>query len=353
MIVIVIIAMVMLAYIGWGFFSTVRFKKPSGHYALGTTGMEVTDNSRIEDALMDRQKFRRLLLQFWYPAIKTNEAVKATYHPNPEIFNSDVTNLFNSIPNVLLKRLSGSKTNALLNAPLSISENNYPVLVFSHGMDGMRSMNTFQMEELASHGYIIVSIEHSFAASGTVFNDGSKAGVTPYELMEDESFGNAMVNKWSADQVFTINYLEKLNEQQGNTFSGRLNMKELGVFGFSFGGAVSTNTLVLDKRIKAGVNLDGFYYGENYSKGFEQPFMEIRSQPATPEKVSDKELEMSHLTRERWKFLWFDEWNKRLRAYAKNGYYSYTMEGANHFSFCDLPLMAPFQWLLAPKAARI
>jgi predicted dienelactone hydrolase len=350
---IVAIALIVIVYVSWEIFSTVRFKRPSGSHAVGTLGMEVTDSSRVEDVLASEQKFRRLILQFWYPAKKSKGIAKANYHPNPDVFNNDVANLFKSIPQLLLKRLSLSKTNALVNAPLSDSESNYPLLVFSHGMDGMRFLNTFQMEELASHGYIVVSIEHSFAASGTVFSDGSKAGVTPYELMEDESFGNSMVNKWSADQVFAINYLEKLNKQDGNIFTGKLNMNELGIFGFSFGGAVSTNTLVLDKRIKAGVNLDGFYYGENYSKGFEQPFMEIRSQPAAPDKVSEKELEMSHLTRERWKFIWFDEWNKRLKSYARNGYYSYTIQGSNHFSFCDLPLMAPFQWLLAPKATRI
>lgn len=353
MVFVFLIIVIVVTYAGWEFFSTVRFKEPSGPYAVGTFGIEATDNSRFEDALVGQQKFRRLILQFWYPAIKTNGAIKAKYHPAPEIFNSDVASLFKSIPQLLLKRLSGAKTNSLFNAPLSISETSYPVLVFSHGMDAMRFFNTFQMEELASHGYIVVSIEHSFSASGTVFNDGSKGGLTPYEQMEDEQFGNAMVNKWSADQVFAINYLEKLNRDTGSIFYKRLNMDELGVFGFSFGGAVSTNTLVLDKRIKAGVNLDGFYYGENYSKGFDQPFMEIRSQPATPEKVTEQELAMSHLSRERWKYIWFDEWNKRLTSYAKNGYYSYTIQGANHFSFCDLPLMAPFKWLLAPRATRI
>ena len=70
--------------------------------------------------------------------------------------------------------------------------------------------------------------------------------------------------------MFAIDYLEKINNDPGNTFF-KSNLAQLGIFGFSFGGAVSANTLVFDKRVKAGVNLDGFYYGENYAKGFEQP----------------------------------------------------------------------------------
>ena len=351
--VIVVLILLVVVYAGVELFSKVKFNMPSGPHAAGTLGMEVTDYARTEDAFPREQKPRRLIVQFWYPALKTGKEKRAVYHPNPDHFNREVAELFSSIPQVLLKRLSGSTTNALVNAPLSSSENKYPVLVFSHGMDGMRFLNTFQMEELASHGYIVVSIEHSFAATGTVFSDGSGGGYIPYERMEDEAYANAMVNKWSADQVFVINCLEKLNQQRDSMFYSKLNMDELGVFGFSFGGAVSTNTLVLDKRIKAGVNIDGFYYGENYTSGFEQPFMEIRSQPAAPDKVSEKELAMSHLTRERWKYIWIDEWNKRLNAYARKGYFSYTVNGANHFSFCDLPLIAPFQWLLAPKAGRI
>lgn len=113
---------------------------------------------------------------------------------------------------------------------------------------------------------------------------------------------------------------------------------------------------MLDKRIKAGVNLDGFYYGRNYDKGFTQPFMELRSQPKLPEKVTEAELRISHLSRKRWQYIWFDEWDKRFSSYTKNvecGGYSYAVNGADHFSFCDLPLMAPFPWLLSPKTARI
>lgn len=67
---IVAIALIVLVFVGGEIFSTVRFKRPSGSYAVGTLGMEVTDSSRLEDALPGEQKFRRLILQFWYPAKK-------------------------------------------------------------------------------------------------------------------------------------------------------------------------------------------------------------------------------------------------------------------------------------------
>lgn len=342
-------------YVAWEIYSPIHFKKPTGPFAIGTFGIEVTDSSRMEEALPDARRYKRLILQFWYPASPSTGLKRAKYHPNPDYFGHEVNKLFD-IPEVMLARLTKSTTNAWENAPLSTVKPAYPVIVFSHGMNGMRFLNTYQMEELASHGYVVVSIEHTFAALGTVFADGSKGGIVPYERMENDSFANAMVNKWSADQMFAIDCIEKMNQDGHSVFSGKLDLDNIGILGFSFGGAVSTNTLTLDKRIKAGVNLDGFYYGENYLKGFEQPFMEIRSQPASPETVTENELKQSHLTRARWKYVYFEEWNKRLNAYtkrAKNEPLSYTVEGADHFGFCDLPLIAPFPWLLSPKTARI
>lgn len=352
--IIITIVFFIVVYVIWEILRPVKFVKPSGPYSVGTLGMEITDASRIEDASKEN-KYRRLILQFWYPAVEKPGLKKAKYHPHADVFNADVASLFKTIPQLLLKRLSTSTTNSFVNAPLSHSETQYPVLLFSHGMDAMRFLNTFQMEELASHGYIVVSVEHTFSATGTVFSDGSKGGITPYELMEDENFANAMVNKWTTDQMFAIDYLEKINNERGNIFFGKLNMEKLGVLGFSFGGAVSANTLVFDNRIKAGVNLDGFYYGNNHTKGFGQPYMEIRSQPTPPDKVTETELKMSHLSLERWKYIWFEEWDKRLNEYVKNkgDFFSYTVNGADHFSFSDLPLIAPFMWLLSPKTSRI
>lgn len=350
-----VVILLLSGYVAWEVSSPIRFDKPTGPYTVGTFGAEVTDSARVEDALPGKDRYRRLILQFWYPAEKTAGLTRAMYHPNPDYFDREVNKLFD-IPEVMLSRLTKSTTNSWVNAPVSPTKPKYPVILFSHGMNGMRFLNTYQMEELASHGYIVVSVEHTFTALGTIFQDGSKGGIIPYERMENDSFANAMVDRWSTDQVFALDCIEKFNQPGNTVFSGKLDLEHIGILGFSFGGAVSTNTLVLDKRIKAGINLDGFYYGTHYETGFDQPFMEIRSQPASTEKVTEDELRQSHLTRARWKYVWFDEWNKRLSAYAKHAAkepLSYTIEGADHFSFCDLPLMAPFPWLLSPETARI
>ena len=124
--IILLIIFFIVVYIIWEILRPIHFSKPGGSYSVGTFGIEITDTSRIENASKE-SKYRRLILQFWYPALEKPGLKKAKYHPNADQFNSDVASLFKSIPQLFLKRLSGSTTNSLANAPLSESETNQEV----------------------------------------------------------------------------------------------------------------------------------------------------------------------------------------------------------------------------------
>ena len=43
-------------------------------------------------------------------------------------------------------------------------EPSYPVLIFLEGLGAFRQMSTFQVEELVSHGYIVVAIDQPYTA---------------------------------------------------------------------------------------------------------------------------------------------------------------------------------------------
>ena len=66
-------------------------------------------------------------------------------------------------------------TNAIPSAPVADNEPSYPVLIFLEGAIGFRQMNTFQVEALVSHGYIVAAIDQPYAAAEVVFPDGSQA----------------------------------------------------------------------------------------------------------------------------------------------------------------------------------
>jgi hypothetical protein len=63
-------------------------------------------------------------------------------------------------------------THAIPSAPVADDQPNYPVLIFLTGLTGFRRSNTFQVEELVSHGYIVVGLDQPYAAATIVFPDG-------------------------------------------------------------------------------------------------------------------------------------------------------------------------------------
>ena len=72
----------------------------------------------------------------------------------------------------------------------------WPVLVFSHGWDGMRYQNTVQMEALASNGYVVFAPEHAYGAVISVYPDGTKTYNKPGALpkgVSDEEYQQAAI----------------------------------------------------------------------------------------------------------------------------------------------------------------
>jgi predicted dienelactone hydrolase len=54
------------------------------------------------------------------------------------------------------------RTNSCLDAP--ITEGAHPVILFSHGYTGAFTDYTFIFEDLASPGYVVASVDHTYEA---------------------------------------------------------------------------------------------------------------------------------------------------------------------------------------------
>lgn len=313
------------------------FPKPSGPHSVGTLQVELRDDSRAG---------RKLLVQFYYPAQAEPGAI-SPYTTHPEQMEENLNALY-GVPRPLLRKITRATVPVQLNAEPAAGRQ-FPLLVFSHGYNGARSQNSFLLPELASQGYVIASIEHTGASSGAVFQDGSRGGITPFDsLMSNEAFSNQEIEKWTLDQSFVLDQIETLSRSGALSFGHLLDLERVGAFGHSFGGATSAATLTRDARFRAGINLDGFYFGDYYKTGFSQPFLELRADNKRPEEMTDQELKEWKFTREQYRDFLFDEWGRRIGSYARKGYESYTIRYANHMSFSDFSLMMPFAFLTAP-----
>jgi dienelactone hydrolase len=253
------------------------------------------------------------LVHVWYPA-----QVEPGSRPAP---------LMEHMP-FQFSHLSLVQTHAYQDAPVSSAQASYPVLIFSHGHVGFIEQNLTQFEELASHGYIVCSIAHTYHAIATVFPDGRVVPADP-DLANDFLKGNSPnhnVNAehlriWVDDTRFLMDELENIQRGAGESLlAGKLDMTRLGIFGQSFGGVTAVQVCSVDDRCQAGINMDGGLPGD-YATGVIssrsiQPFMFIFNEG----RANYVRTTLGRLT---------------------NTAYGITVRGTTHFNFTDLSLYSP------------
>ena len=150
---------------------------------------------------------RKLTLEVWYPASESTEL--AIY--------SDETRSGKSFE---------IQADAYRDAPIMATDENYPIVVISHGYTGYRTLMHYLGEHLASHGYVVAAIDHTDSTNKDV-----NFAESPYS-----GFPSTLLNR-SRDQVFTLNAVA-----QHRFFADDVDDTRAGVIGYSMGGygAVST-----------------------------------------------------------------------------------------------------------------
>ncbi|MFD2069461.1 alpha/beta hydrolase family protein [Pontibacter silvestris] len=313
---------------------------PTGAYRVGYQERVLMDSARV--ASTSSSGYRNLIVSLYYPTTECEgESVSYLSPESPVVHNlAQVLGL----PEKSLKHIAEGKTHSYLNAPVA-DVDELPVVLFSHSINGMRGQNTYLVEELASHGYLVASIEHDGYSIGSVFPDGVVGDFLKHDVLQDVSAGGEIIDLWSEDQLFVYEQLQQLNNK-GKLFSRQINLGKAGLVGHAFGGAASFNTVTVSDVFESAVNLDGFYFGENYTKGTYKPLLEIRAEPRPAEEMKPRQLEQVGMSRQEYQTMMFDEWNRRINYYAKGVIYRYALHGAKHLSFTDLVLAVPFKRLL-------
>lgn len=146
----------------------------------------------------------------------------------------------------------------------------YPLVIFSHGAFGVSLSNYSTYTELASHGYIVASISHTYHAAYSKSTDGKMAiGSSDfikevYSTPADES-GYHTQKSWMelrrADVNFVLDTI--LNKQQnGESFFAAIDREHIGIMGHSLGGATAVMIGRERPEIDAVIDLDGTMLGE-------------------------------------------------------------------------------------------
>jgi pimeloyl-ACP methyl ester carboxylesterase len=330
-----------------------RLPAPTGGFAVGRVTVEWTDASRVEP-LSPTSDARKLAVDIWYPASSTR-GVPADY--------LDIAGFERAVgAEALQKRLRGAysaikagivRTHAVNSAPFAQSIKRSPVLIFSPGMGMARELYTAQFEDLASHGYVVAAISHTYDAFAVVFPDGTDIVSSDKRWPAQPSFeGKANLNQleWHADDIrFVLDQLSRSNESAASSlpFAGHLDLGRVGAFGHSFGGVAAAYACQGDPRIKACLNQDGEngftpFYLDTRGRGIDQPFMFIeRALRTTP--ATDEELAQMKVTRDRWNEILARLMAYRDRALRSTGTtYHVILQSSTtaHMDFSDLPILS-------------
>ncbi|WP_229696408.1 alpha/beta hydrolase family protein [Paenibacillus albidus] len=325
------------------------FAPPTGPYAVGTTLYHWVDSDRYEEYTGEPRDYRELMVQLWYPAGQDVQGTAVPYVDHPQAIAAGLQKAL-SLPAFALEHLGEIQTHAYPNASLAPDRPSWPVLVFSHGLTGFRNQNTYQLEELASHGYIVAAIDHTYDAAATVFPDGRTA-LAKYQMDEETSLQDEHMRLWENDIRFVLEQLQQLNLQdQENRFAGALDMKRIGLFGHSYGGAAAFQLLMKDERVKAAINMDGILYGSAApEQGIGKPFLLMNAENSVDYGLFVSSLEtatrQSGLSRQSYEDFWQESVQRRHNATAGGGY-SLTLPHTDHMSYTDLHL---YSALLQPK----
>jgi len=308
---------------------------PSGPYQIGTLSYELTDTSRKE-LYSDRDEARRFQIQVWYPSETNTSNERAPWMQHAEVYAKAIS-AYLELPSFFLDHLALVKIPAYKGISVAPSNEGFPVVLFSHGWNGFNAQNTGQALQLASHGYVVVGIQHTYGAVVTVFEDGTIAMNNPTALPEgvpDNEYDVAahkLADQWAGDMGFALDFLNKQNDDTDVRFYKLLDFSRVGVYGHSTGGGASIQFCGTDMRCKALLGQDPFMRPVSYEvqeSGITQPSFFIFSQ------------------------VWADDKNSRNNKlfnpfYEKSTetYGALFIEGTAHYDFSDLPLLSP----LAPQ----
>jgi dienelactone hydrolase len=252
----------------------VVLPKPTGPYAVGRALFDWKDPKRNDPYSAAVGKQRELMVWLWYPATTSPQSKAAEYIPSA--WASELPWRPVTIP-------SRVRVHAVADAPIAADRQAHPVLVFSTGFGNLPSDYTSLIEDIVSHGYVVLGITNTYSAPVVRFPDGRVAG-----HLAEASFprgpeqairaaGNRMVKVWAADLHFAIDSLVQMNLDSKTRFYGRLDLARLGLFGQSFGGAAAAEACSADPRCKAAADIDGNLFGDVRKERIKQPFLFVLS----------------------------------------------------------------------------
>ena len=258
----------------------------TGNYQVGTISFDLVDENRIEIYGNDDTSLRKIRVQMWYPTDDTSGT--KDYWISDGKFVSEQIASFVNLPGFLSDYVSVIKSNSFINASLAKNLNQIPVIIISHGWTSMRDLHTDYAEMLASNGYLVLGIDHTYGSLGVVFDDGSEVKLNSEALLNanDKNFlssANQLVDTYYQDDQLVVDYLDTINQEKSSfsQFANKIDIDNIGILGHSTGGGGAVKLALNNSKIKAVMGLDAWVEPLSVStiaKNLNTPALFLRSE---------------------------------------------------------------------------
>ncbi|KAK1721343.1 tat pathway signal sequence [Colletotrichum acutatum] len=192
----------------------------------------------------------------------------------------------------------------------------YPLVLFSHGRASSRLAHGVLARSLASYGYIVVALDHTYDAAIVEFPDGS-IRFAENATNNDTTYVESLLESRQKDVSFIIDQL--LDPSVATPLlagtQASINPEKIFIAGHSFGGATVASSLYADDRILGGLNFDGQMVGPVQTEGTDKPLVLVGT-PTTFDYISG------------WNETWTNFRGPSLML---------VVNGTTHMSFFDAP----------------
>jgi predicted dienelactone hydrolase len=285
---------------------------------VGTVSLHLVDTAR-PDPVAGPGHFREVMASIWYPARNAGRCPPERWLPAAPLRALLADAGFD--PDAVAAPVTAGHEGA----PVRRTRERLPVILFSHGAHDHRSDTTIVVQELASHGYAVVTVDHTYDAFGE-FPDGRLAvprydvPMTPWDFARDIWFVLDQIEHLAAGRNPDAEH-RPLPAGLGTA----LDLRRVGMYGWSKGATATALTMQQDQRVRAGLSFDGPMQSQPpFTAELDRPFMLMTAELTRAAEPSVAEF-WSHLT----------GWRRNVQA-----------DGAIHSSYCDV------QWLL-PQLAKV
>jgi dienelactone hydrolase len=296
----------------------LELPRPTGPFAVGLSSLALTDTSRT-DHWVPSSGHRRVMVTLHYPARRgTGKPTIRPYLTREEArLLLERTNSYKLIPVGNEALLSATRTHARDRA--RPARGKFPLVVLSPGFGLPRTTLTSLAQQLASNGHVVASVDHAYESEAAEFPG---EGVLPCTACAQVAGGRpvADVPRGRAKDISFV--LDRLTGRQPVWKDARMiDSRRIGMAGHSIGGNATTHTMATDRRVRAGVNLDGGFFERVPEAGLGgRPVLLVEA---------DQDYDPSEDFG--WPRNWprLDGWKRWIRV-----------TGSHHFAFLDLPALA-------------